>query len=284
MNRIFLSASKGADKVRIKLELNMFEPINIYDACINLGISVRFLNFNMEGMYITSNKQNNPNIFLSNQRPLVRRNFTCAHELGHHYFMHGTKVDSLDYSNEYSDEQNYEESLVNTFAGYLLMPIAGLQAQFSIRKWKPHSISPIEFYLLSSYFGVGYLTLIYHCRANKIISFSKAKDLLKYSPAKIFIENFPDSIEKSHFKIFDEYCKLSIVDLEVSNYLILSYTMEIDENYLEIVEETDLGIIYRALKSGIVNVNSSISKKKFLVRIQNKDYIGLAEYRHLETK
>ena len=282
MNPIFLSAIKGAAKTRLKLGINMYEPINIYDICEEFGLTVRFININMEGLYIKSDGVKNPTILLSNERPMPRRVFTCTHEFGHHIFGHGSKIDSLDYSNKYTFEQDKEETLVNAFAGSFLMPPAGVQVALRKRNWDPKNLTPVNFYMLSSYFGVGYQTMIYHCKTNNIIDFNKAKNLLKNTPAKIFKENFSENLVNTHYKYFDEHCNLSVVDLEISNYLILPDNYIASSDYLVKVEKVNSNIIYQAKKRGISNIASPNLNNNFSIRIEDKNYVGLSENRHLE--
>ncbi len=52
MIHIYKKAIMMADDIRAELGLNMFQPVNIFDACIRLGVSVRFVDINMEGVYI----------------------------------------------------------------------------------------------------------------------------------------------------------------------------------------------------------------------------------------
>lgn len=282
MNILFLNAIKDATKLRFNLGLNMFESLNIYDICRDSGVMVKIVNINMEGIYVKADNHNKPTILLSNERPLPRRVFTCAHEYGHYFYGHGSKIDTQDYTKKYTTEQNQEELLVNTFAGSLLMPVSGVQSQFAKRKLKPNKAHPVHFYLISSYFGVGYHTLVYHCKINKIISFDKTQSLLKYTPARILKENFSDNIENSHFKYVDNVSQPAIADLEVNNYLILPSGSFPNSNYLEEIEETKLGIIYMAIKPGISEVESSNYKNSIKVRIERKNYVGLSKYRHLE--
>ncbi len=202
MNPLHQSAIKSAEKVRLKLGVNMFSPINIYDTCEALNVTVRIVPINMEGLYVQSDKKNNSTILLSNERPIPRRVFTCAHELGHHTYSHGSKIDALTHTNQYTPEQDEEELLVNSFAGYLLMPIAGVFSEFRKRRWNPQYSTPEQFYAISSTFGVGYNTLVYHCRANNIINFSKATELLKYSPKKIFVKEFSKELAIDRLEAF----------------------------------------------------------------------------------
>ncbi len=66
-------------EVRQKAGIANNQAISIYDLCHKLGITVRFVDISMEGMYLGGQK---PTFLLSALRPLPRRNFTCAHELG----------------------------------------------------------------------------------------------------------------------------------------------------------------------------------------------------------
>ena len=77
---------------RSKAMRDQKSPICVYSICETLGVMVRFNNINMEGMY---QKGSPPQIHLSAHRPLSRRGYNCAHELGHHVFGHGSSIDEL---------------------------------------------------------------------------------------------------------------------------------------------------------------------------------------------
>lgn len=281
---MYRKALLKADEIRRKLKLNMFQPVNIFDACIDLGLTVRFVEINMEGMYVSSENGTFPTILLSNQRPLPRRIFTCAHELGHHFFEHGTRVDALSDQTNSLPSNNNEESLVNAFAGALLMPIAGIQSEFVKRGWKPQTISPVQLYTICSVFGTGYQTLIVHCQANKIFDEAKGNSLLKYTPAKI-LKNILGTIDNnSHFKIIDSQTDLSVIDIEVSNFIILPTNFRLEGSHLQKYQETLNGSVYIAVKPGIIRVAALDNSVSYFIRIQNANYIGLAENRHLENE
>lgn len=276
-----MQATLKADEVRQHFDLDMFQPINVFDACIELGITVTFVNINMEGMYIKKNGRR-PTILLSNQRPIPRRFYTCAHELGHHVFNHGTKIDGLNEQTSGSSHYDHDELLVDTFAGALLMPVAGVQAEFVKRNWNIKNATPIQFYIVCSVFGTGYQSLITHCKFNKLISVAKADSLLTLTPSKILEGIFPSHSNNSHFKIIDSESELSTIDLEVSNYIFLPKEAVIEGDHLQFRQETYAGTAYSAVKPGIVRVTSSDGSINSYVRIQNFQYSGHAEYRHLE--
>ncbi|RYD57617.1 MAG: ImmA/IrrE family metallo-endopeptidase [Sphingobacteriales bacterium] len=283
MSALYLKAAVKADEIRERLELSMFQPINIFDASVSLGLGVRFLDINMEGMYISHENGLSPTILLSNQRPLPRRCYTCAHELGHHFFAHGTKLDALSSEAGGISVDNLDEQLVDAFAGSLLMPIAGVQAEFAKRNILLKAASPVDFYIVSSVFGTGYQTLVTHCSANGLIDETKKRSLLKYSPAKILHELFGLEIKNSYFKIVDSKFPVSIVDLEVGNYVVLPLSAKVEGDHLQYVQTTRLGIGYRAIKSGVFRAAIDGESGHF-IRIQKHGYIGLAEYRHLENE
>ena len=85
-------AMQAATVTRAKVKLDQAGPICIYGLCETLGVTVRFNNINMEGMY---QRGLPPRIHLSARRPLPRRAYNCAHELGHHVFGHGSSIDEL---------------------------------------------------------------------------------------------------------------------------------------------------------------------------------------------
>lgn len=156
MNTIYTNAIRRASELRLQLGLGLFHPINIYDVCAKLEVDVKFVDIDMEGLYVSLS--NTPTILLSSLRPFSRKVFTCGHELGHHVFRHGFKVDILMGENENDGYKSNDEKLVDAFSAALLMPTAGIQAEFSKRKLDFNSANEIDFFTISSLFGVGYET------------------------------------------------------------------------------------------------------------------------------
>jgi Zn-dependent peptidase ImmA (M78 family) len=92
---------------------------------------------------------------------LPRRAFTCAHELGHHFFGHGSTID------EPKDDAQIghfspNEFLAEAFAGFLLLPAQGVKRAFSSRGIEVATATPEQMYTIASSFGVGYETIIEH--------------------------------------------------------------------------------------------------------------------------
>jgi len=280
MNPLYRDAILKASQVRKQLGINMFQPLNIFDVCLSLGITVKFVDVNMEGLYIKQGKEST--ILISTQRPFARRYFTCGHELGHYAFGHGLKVDILLEENTGATEvKDKDEILVDAFSAAFIMPVGGVLAQFAKRDWNIAGANPLQFYTISSVFNVGYQTLITHCKVNALISEQQASALSKLTPAKLFKNYFGIVDDKSHFKIVDNFFQ-STVDLEVGNYVALPIDFIPEEGYLELVlNSTEDVYVYRAVKAGIFTVAASSGNSLF-VRVQKQNYIGFADYRHFE--
>jgi hypothetical protein len=281
MNQLYTSAIRKASEVRLKLGYSLYEPINIYDVCNKFEIDVQFVDVNMEGLYINNKSQ--PKILISCLRPFPRRIFTCGHELGHHVFNHGLKVDILSEENEATGLKNDDEILVDSFSAHLLMPITAVQLEFNKRKLDFHTAKAIDYYIVSSVLGVGYQTLVIHCSVNRLIRNEKAIELSKYTPAKIFKSHVGIVEDKSYFKIIDIKNDNKPIDLEVNNYIVLPSNFEVNEDFLEKKQETAIGTLFLAKKPGISSIYSNCNDQSCFIRIQPQNYIGFADYRHLEN-
>ncbi len=281
MNDLVLEALRKASEIRKRYKILPYQPLNILDLCYTMDITVRFVEINMEGMYFVRTDGSIPQILISNQRPLGRRSFTCAHELGHHLFEHGNKVDIL--TTGISKGYDRNEYLVDIFAGSLLMPVTAVLTEFVKRDWNINASTPEQFHLISSTFGTGYRTLISHCQKNGLIKEDFAKNLLKINPNKIWASIIGTNELKSHFKIFDELNSSKVVDLEVGNAIILPPSIRVEGNRLYKRENTSSGVVYIADKPGIDRIIGDGDNQNYFVRVQKLGYTGLAEYRHLEN-
>ena len=274
---VYGEAIKKATEVRLLLNYNAYQPINIYDVCEKLNAEVRFVDVNMEGLYV--NSKVNPSIFISKHRPAPRRVFTCGHELGHHIFQDGFKLDVL--NSEESSGFSIEEKRADTFSAHLLMPILGISSEFIKRNIDIKQANEKDFYIISSLFSVGYSTLINHCYYNKLINESNFEKLAKFIPKRVLEKHY--NISKSPvFKVFDSLLISGInIDLEIDNVIIIPSHFNIDPNYFKILSRNNNESIYVAKRVGVTNMITD--KGGNFIRIQPKNYIGIAKYRHLEN-
>ena len=125
--------------------------------------------------------------------------------------------------------------------------------------------------------------MVTHFKVNNLISEARASILLKQSPAKIFKTNFGEIEDKSYFKLIDEHCDLKVIDLEVSNYIVVPQDIVVEGNGIEKKLTKDIGTVYLAKAAGIFTAYSPSRDFSCFIRIQKQNYIGFAEYRHLEN-
>lgn len=266
--------------VRRQTGFDLISPICIYGLCDQLNVAVRFVEISsMEGMYC---KEEKPVILLSGLRPFPRRTFTCAHELGHHIFGHGLRVDELIEDSEKFKAFNPDEFLVNSFAGFLLMPILGVRKAFVDRGWNVACATPIQIFTIACYFGVGYETLINHMTyALKMLDRTQASSLIKVKPKTIRqqILGYPSAYP---LIIADEHWSVPTIDAEVGSQLLLPPTAEPTNQKISLQAEHSNGRIFLVNRPGMVRVYCRDTNWAVFVRISRHQFVGLSQYRHLE--
>lgn len=276
-------AMQAATATRAKAKLDQARPICIYGLCETLGIVVRFNNINMEGMY---QRGIPPRIHLSARRPLPRRAFNCAHELGHHVFGHGSSIDELRDDAKEHPWEDPKEFLADTFAGFILMPIIGLRRAFSVRGWSPQTATPAQVFAISCEFGVGYATLLTHLSAGvHMLSHGRASAMRRVTPKALRTEIL-GALTREPLIVVDHHRNAPTLDAEVKTLLLLPPGAEVTGGGLAFERDLEAGRLYRAVKPGIFQ--ASVGDWAVFVRVapiqQNEPYgyVGLAQYRHLE--
>ena len=138
--------ARGAIQVRYKLGLADEAPVCVYELADSLGVNVRFKGgHSFGGMYDNQSKT----ILVPAWRPPGRQAFTCAHELGHWYFGHGTRLDALESDGRLENQCSPEEWLANAFAAHLLMPLRAVRDAFRRRGWEPAGSKPAQVYTVA---------------------------------------------------------------------------------------------------------------------------------------
>ena len=251
------------------------DPVQIAEAC---GCQVWFKKLkSLEGMYAPEPR---PVILLGSERPAGRRAYNCCHELGHHVFRHGYKMEELEEQKK-SCSKSPDEFLADMFAAFLLMPQMAVRKTIKDRGWSAANLSPEDIYALASYFGVGYTTIINHMTWTlNLISSGKAKALLNVQPREIKSRYGADPSTEVVF--VDNFWIGRAVDLEVGDTVILPPDVSVEEeNDLEPIVRTHEALLCRAAQQGITRVFSDNNEWAANVRVSRKGYDGLAQYRFL---
>lgn len=265
-------------EIREEYGYDFRSPLCVYELADCAHVTVRFVDdVSMEGVYASLAK---PKILISSLRPAGRRAFTCAHELGHHFFAHGLTIDELKGNAEFGDFQP-NEFLADTFAGFLLMPAQAVMRAFSSRQLAVATATPEQIYAVACSFGVGYETLIRHLEYSLgCLSKDRATALRKAKLPKIR-QRILGSATPDHLIVVDLHYTLATVDAEVGNRLLLPTGVTSDSDQIELIEQMPNGNLYRALRPGLAPAANGTGWG-VVVRVSRSRYAGLAQYRHLE--
>lgn len=267
-------ANQAAVSLRDRLGLDDLDPVNPWDVARSLGIKVRFVNTNMEGMYFVGSP---PRILQTSLRPMGRRAFTCGHEIGHHEFGHGTRLDTA--IAELTETKDPNERLVDAFAAFLLMPSIGIRRAFSERGWNVADPSPMQVFIVACEYGVGYETLLlYLATFLRVLPANKKAALAKVTPKAIRAELLGDSDARA-LVCFDDASRCSTVEVEIGTALFVPEGTIIEGKAVHEIGRIGTAREYRAVARGTATMTGSVAAE---VRVWPVEYAGLAEFRALE--
>lgn len=274
--KLIREGMQAATDLRDRLDLDPFGPVDPYAAAQALGVKVMFLGVSMEGFYF---KGPPGRILLSAQRPVARRAFTCAHELGHHVFDHGSTMDQLQ-EDERPDSSKPDEVLVNAFAAFFLMPSVGLRGAFARRGWNVDTATPLQLFTIACQFGVGYQTLVNHLGYTlRDISSTRRAELERWTPQRIRRQLLDDEYESA--VVIDRENEAASFDVEKESAVLLPHDLDVEGIALVHVQSlADDMDLYRAAKRGIATVSGL--DEPFTIRVMPKPYEGAADNRFLE--
>ena len=264
---------------RVKAAIDLKSPACIYGLCEVHNVAVRFNDINMEGMYDRSPK---PRIHVSVLRPLARRNFTCAHELGHHIFEHGSTIDELREDQANSSDRPPNEILADAFASFVMMPTLGLREAFAKRGLDPNLASAIDMYSIACNFGVGQSTLVNHLAYGIGMINQAQRDRLGRITPKMIRTELLGEVVATALTVADQHWNSPTLDLEQDGLVMLPSGVVVDTALLAPVRELAAGRVFRAARCGITRVAIPGAPWATYVRIARRQYVGLARFRHLE--
>ncbi len=278
MNRrtLILDGAQAASDVRDHLGLDLIVPVDPYAIAEGLGIRVRFLPVSMEGFY---QRGNPPRIMLSALRPLARKAFTCAHEVGHHWFGHGSTIDELK-ADDRQDSEIPEEILANAFAAFLLMPTVAIRGAFNRRGWKPATSNPLQILTIASEFGVGYDTLLTHLSVTlNDMSHSVRSELGKWAPQRIR-KRLLGHDNADGLVILDEKQRSPAIELNEGYALAVPTGASVRGAALIKSQSIEGFDIFDAVARGCATITTNAWQTE--ARIAPAEFVGAANYRFLE--
>lgn len=271
-------ATRAGIELRQRLGVSTTSPICAVDCASRLGLDVWYTGgSSFSGMYDNASKT----ILVPALRPIGYQALTCAHELGHWHFKHGTRVDEYGDFDEVTNSDP-EEQIAILFAASFLMPKRAVAKAFGDRLWHPGSSSDVEVYTIATLLGVGYTALVKHMQWSlHLISAYKANELCKSSPKKIRQQLLGDNDSK-HLAIVDCSWAGVSVDLSVGDAAIFPASVIIESNCLEIKRVNQTEVVVIAQAPGVTRVTTTDGSLAVYVRVSRKEYKGHSENRHSE--
>jgi len=276
---LVMQGMQASIAARMKAGIDLKSPMCIYGLCDAHRVTVRFNDINMEGMYDRVPKTR---IHVSALRPLARRTFTCAHELGHHVFGHGSTIDEMQVDQSNSDERHPNEVLADAFAAFVLMPTLGLREAFNRRGLDPNTASATDIYAIACNFGVGQSTLVNHLAYGiGMMGMSQRAALGRITP-KMIRTGLLGEIVPEPLTVADQHWNSPTLDAEEGALLLLPAGVVVDTTILMPQRDVTAGRVFRTMKPGITRVVIPGTSWATYVRVAPRRYVGLARYRHLE--
>lgn len=266
---------------RTRAGADLKSPVCVYALSEAHGVTVRFNDISMEGMYDRSPK---PRIHLSALRPLARRAYTCAHELGHHVFGHGSTIDELRDQHAKNAERPAAEILADAFAAFSLMPTLGLREAFAKRGVDPNRARATDMFAIACNFGVGQATLVNHLAyAVNMINPVQRAALGRITPKMIRTQVLGEATPEP-LVVADQHWNSPTLDMEQGALVLLPAGVVVDTAMLMPQRDLPSGRLFRAMRTGITRVVIPGTSWATYVRIAKQKYVGLAKYRHLEEQ
>lgn len=275
------SAVYAALRTRHRAGVALTDPASPIDIAERIGVSVSFMRTpSMEGMFV---RAPHPQIILSSLRPPGRINFTCAHELGHHWFGHAAHVDATSEDEPLLLANASDEYQANAFASSLLMPKTAVQHGFVSRGVDAQGASPRQFLAIAHWLGVGYTTLVHHAYRNLgIIDAEVAPQLLRQTPREI-VQGELDKPLTGAVVVVDRAWRGSAIDLQVGDVAIVDGDLESSGECVQLRPLGSARTAVEAVRPGTGHLDGGAGWSAY-VRVRRFQFEGRSIFRHLEEE
>lgn len=271
-----------AAAVRDRFDIPPTAAVNVIDLCVQgyrPKIVLKFMDISMEGVYL---RDPGPEIWIG-LRPLVRRVFNVAHELGHYEFGHGSTFDLLGAG---QDEKPFDpnEYLANTFASYLLMPRLAVARGFTVRGWRAEAATPLQCFTVACSLGVGYETLASHLVHGLRLATGRLGRTLLNTSLSAVRKELLGARARPRLATVDHHHALQTVDTEVGMAILVPPGTELEHGRVARVETVPQGRLLHIERQGMVRAFHKGGTWAVTLRAMADHYVGLASCRHLERQ
>ena len=278
-NDLAREGAVAALRLRRKFHCSIYEGLCPHDLAQEMGLQVRFEAIpSLEGVYCASTP---PAIILSSLRPPGRRAFTCAHEIGHHIFGHGTRVDQIEEDRDEQTARDPQEYLADRFASELLMPKLAVQSGFSRRGWKPFSCTPQNLYVVAESLGVGFGTLVDQMEHTLLLLSPRHASGLRRVSLKRIRQKLLASEVGNGLIVVDLHWARPI-DAEVDDTILMPGAITVAGEALKVSHKSNDLLVAHAVCPGTSMLLSAGGSWEGSVRVARRAFEGLSQYRFLE--
>jgi hypothetical protein len=254
--------------------------VNAFDVASMVGADVRFIDSpSLEGMLV---RDPGLRILLpsTKHRPKSRILFSCAHEIGHQQFDHGTKADRYLAHGEARAGFVAEEYLADSFAGHLLMPRAAVVGAFERRGWNVGTATIDQVFVVANQLGVGYGTLVTHMNSVMELMPANRRDELARASPKTIKTGFAGEVCAGPLTIADVQWRDTPIDVEVGELVILPPESGSGCSLLSLIRNHAGRSVYCAARAGTTRLD--LGSGQVMIRVARQHYVGPLKNRYLD--
>jgi len=273
-------ALRKAIETRKRLAIPMDHAVCAVDIAQQLDLEVWFQPLaSLAGMYSGGD---DPTIIIGSDRPAGYQASVCAHEIGHHVFGHGARVDEYVEGAGRARSDDPEESLANLFGSHLLMPQAAIARVFAARGWSLEHPMPEQVYVAAGYLGVGYQALVHHLRWTIRSLTERVFDRLLGFQAKNIRQTIRGQPTPENLIVADVHWLDRPLDLVTGDLAFLPPGARVEGAAVQVIDQDAERVTVRAVRRGLARADTPKPEWSSFIRVMPKCYAGAAIHRHLE--
>ncbi len=180
------SAVAMASEIHGDLEIDLDQPVDVFDAIKKLGIVLAFRPLGrVSGVYVPGDPASG--ILLHEGHPRTRQRYSAGHELGHHAFGHAAEIDlepEEGLQRAATEKWPAQEKEAEAFAAWFLMPRRLLRSGLEhLGIGDPKD--PYDVYALSLWLGTSYTATARQLAVTQMVDSRRANEWSAIPPANL---------------------------------------------------------------------------------------------------